>query len=43
MGATVRLVDAARPGGAPDDVLEALLVDPLADEWKIKLTARLWG
>ncbi|MGH9189553.1 MAG: MOSC domain-containing protein [Acidimicrobiales bacterium] len=45
MGATVRLVhEAARPGGAPAEVLEALLlVDPLADEWKMKLAARLWG
>lgn len=43
VGATVRLVhDAAYPGGAPDDVIEALLaVEALADEWRSALAARL--
>jgi MOSC domain-containing protein YiiM len=43
VGATVRLVDdAARPGGVPDEVVEALLsVEPLAMEWKRHLAARL--
>jgi MOSC domain-containing protein YiiM len=43
MGATVRLVhDAARHGDVPDEVVEALLyVEPLADEWKRALAARL--
>lgn len=43
VGATVRLVhDAARPGRVPADVIDALLaVEPLADEWKAALAARL--
>jgi MOSC domain-containing protein YiiM len=43
VGATVRLVhDAGYPGGPPADVIEALLeLDPLADEWKWRLAARL--
>jgi MOSC domain-containing protein YiiM len=43
MGATVRVThDAAYPGGAPDEVIEALLsVEPLAQEWKLALAARL--
>jgi MOSC domain-containing protein YiiM len=43
MGATVRVVhDAAYPGGPPPEVIEALLsVEPLADEWKYALAARL--
>jgi MOSC domain-containing protein YiiM len=43
MGATVGAVfDAARPGGAPAEVVEALLhVEPLADSWKMALVARL--
>jgi MOSC domain-containing protein YiiM len=45
MGATVRAVhDAARVGGAPVEVIEALLhVEPLAEEWKLHLAARLPG
>ncbi len=45
MGATVRLAhDAASPSHAvPSEVLEALLaVEPLADEWRLKLAARRW-
>lgn len=43
VGATVRLVhDAAYPGGAPAEVIEALIaVEPLADEWRWALAARL--
>jgi hypothetical protein len=45
MGATVRAMhEAARPGGAPPEVLEALLcVEPLAEEWQGALVARLTG
>ena len=43
VGATVWAVyEAARPGGAPAEVIEALLtVEPLADNWKLELAARL--
>ena len=44
LGATVRVVwDAAEPqGGVPNEVIEALLaVEPLADNWKMALVARL--
>jgi len=43
MGATVWAVhEASRPGGAPAEVVEALLcVEPLADSWKLHLAARL--
>ena len=43
LGATVWAVhEAARPGGAPVEVVEALLgVDALAHEWKLALAARL--
>ncbi len=43
MGATVRAMhEAARPGGAPPEVVAALLaVEPLADEWKGALLERL--
>jgi len=43
VGATVAVVhEAARPGAAPLEVIEALLsVDPLALEWKLALAARL--
>ena len=43
MGATVAVVhEAARPGAAPLDVVQALLsVEPLALEWKLALAARL--
>jgi len=45
MGATVWAVhEAARPGGAPIEVVEALLsVEPLAMEWKLHLADRLPG
>jgi len=45
LGATVGAVhDAARPGGAPVEVIEALLhVEPLALSWKLDLAARLPG
>jgi MOSC domain-containing protein YiiM len=45
LGATVRAVhDAARVGGAPVEVIEALLhVEPLALSWKLDLAARLPG
>ena len=43
VGATVRLVhDAARPGAVPADLVEALLgLEPLAEEWRAALVARL--
>ena len=43
MGATVAVTfEAARPGGAPVEVVEALLcVEPLADDWKMALAERL--
>ena len=43
MGATVDVVhEAARPGAAPLEVVQALLsVEPLALEWKLALAARL--
>ena len=43
MGATVwAMHEAARPGGAPPEVVAALLcVEPLADEWKGALAERL--
>ena len=43
MGATVWAVhEAARPDAAPVEVVEALLcVEPLAEEWKLALAARL--
>lgn len=43
MGATVAAVcEAARPGGAPPEVVEALLcVEPLALNWKLALAERL--
>lgn len=43
VGATVWGVhEAARPGGAPVEVLEAMLsIDALALEWKLRLAARL--
>lgn len=46
MGATVAVVHAAaRPGDSvPPEVVEALvLVEPMADEWRTKLAARLWA
>ncbi|MGH9165367.1 MAG: MOSC domain-containing protein [Acidimicrobiales bacterium] len=45
MGATVRAMhEASRPGVASEEVLEALLcVEPLAEEWKLKLAGRRWG
>lgn len=45
MGATVRAVyEAARPAGAPAEVIEALLhVGPLARNWKLQLAERLPG
>jgi MOSC domain-containing protein YiiM len=43
VGATVWAVhEAARPGGAPMEVVEAMLgIDALALEWKLALAARL--
>ena len=43
LGATVWAVhEAARPGGAPPEVVEALLhVAPLAESWRLHLAARL--
>lgn len=43
MGATVAVMfEAARPGAAPLEVVQALLsVEPLAMEWKLALAARL--
>lgn len=43
MGATVwAMHEARRPGGAPVEVIEALLrVEPLADSWKLHLAERL--
>lgn len=45
MGATVRAMhEAARPGGAPMEVVEALLaVEPLAANWKLHLAERVPG
>jgi MOSC domain-containing protein YiiM len=43
IGATVTVAyEASRPGGAPVEVVEALLsVEPLADNWKMSLVQRL--
>jgi len=43
MGATVRVMhEARRPGAVPAELIEALLhVEPLAQEWKLNLAARL--
>ena len=43
LGATVRAVhEARRPGGAPTEVIEALLhIEPLAQNWKMHLVERL--
>jgi MOSC domain-containing protein YiiM len=44
MGATVSVVNEARLGRAPLEVVEALLhVEPLADNWKMALVQRLPG
>lgn len=45
LGATVAAVHwAAMPGDAPHEVLDALmLVEPLAEEWRLKLARLRWG